>query len=75
MICSYHSAYDECKNFKFNSKQDNALWGVTTENKLVVIDSKTFNAQQATSGRVNFRFRVIDKEIHTSKEAMKYVDI
>jgi len=75
MVCSYHSVNRECKDFRFNSKQDNMLWAVTSNNKLAIVDIRSFKAQQSTTGTVQFRFKVIDKEFKSSDEVKTYLEI
>ena len=75
MVCSYHSVNRECKEFKFNSKQDNMLWAVTSDNKLAIVDVANFKAQQNTTGTVKFRFKVVDKNFKSSDEVKKYLEI
>jgi hypothetical protein len=75
MVCSYHSVDKQCKDFKFNTAQDNMLWGVTADNKLAVINVNSFKSQQAKSGEVHFRFQIIDKDFKNSEEVKKYLEI
>ena len=75
MVCSYHSVNRECKHFKFNSTQDNVLWAVTSDNKLAIIDVTSFKAQQSKTGKVAFKFKVIDKEFKSCDEVKKYLEI
>ena len=65
----------ECKHFRFSPKGNEMLWGVTDDNKLAIIDAKSFKSQQATTGNVKFRFKVIDKDFKSSEEVKKYLEI
>jgi hypothetical protein len=65
----------ECKHFRFSPKGEEMIWGVTTHNKLAIIDAKSFKAQQATEGKVQFRFKVIDKDFKSCDEVKKYLEI
>ena len=65
----------ECKHFRFSPKGNEMLWGVTDDNKLAIIDAKSFKSQQATIGKVQFRFKVIDKDFKSSDEVKKYLEI
>lgn len=75
MVCSYHSVNSECRDFKFNSAKENMMWGVTTDDKLAIVDIKSFKEQQATSGKVKFKFKVIDVKFKSADEARKYLEI
>lgn len=75
MVCSYHSVNKECKDFKFNPTQDNMLWGVTSDNKLALIDVNSFRSQQGKTGTVRFKFKIIDKDFKTPDEVKKYLEI
>jgi hypothetical protein len=48
---------------------------VTADDKLAIVDIKSFKEQQATSGKVKFRFKVIDVKFKTVDEAKKYLEI
>jgi hypothetical protein len=75
IVFPYNVQKGECKDFKFNAQKDNTLWAVTAENKLAIVDINSFKAQQGRSGKVQFKFKIIDQELKTSDEVRKYLEI
>ena len=74
-VFPYQVANGECHHFKFDSRCNNILWAVTTDNKLAIVDVNSFKAQQGRYGKVQFRFKVIDKNFKSSDEVKKYLEI
>jgi hypothetical protein len=75
IVFPYTVQKGECTNFKFNAQKDNTLWAVTADNKLAIVDINSFKAQQGRSGKIQFKFKIIDKELKTSDEVKKYLEI
>lgn len=75
IVFPYNVQKGECTNFRFNAQKDNTLWAVTAENKLAIVDIESFKAQQGRSGKIQFKFKIIDKELKTSDEVKKYLEI
>ena len=65
----------ECAHFKFSPKGNEMIWAVTADDKLAIVDIKSFKAQQATTGKVKFKFKVIDVKFKTVDEAKKYLNV
>lgn len=75
-VFPYGAAKGECSGFKFNPSKDNVLWAMTMDNKLAVVDTRSFKEQQsAQKGTVKFRFKLIDKDFKTADEVKKYLEI
>jgi hypothetical protein len=74
-VFPYEAVNGECRHFKFSPSGTNMIWAVTTENKLAVVDAESFKAQQSKTGKVQFRFKVIDKDFKSSDEVKKYLEI
>jgi hypothetical protein len=51
------------------------LWAVTTDNKLAIVDVKSFKEQQAVTDKIQFRFKIIDKDFKSAEEVKKYLEI
>ena len=74
-VFPYQTDNGECSQFKFNPSKDNMIWAVTSDNKLAIVDVESFKAQQGRSGKVQFKFKVIDKEFKSTDDVKKYLEI
>ena len=74
-VFPYYPNSGECKDFKYNGSKDNMLWAVTDDNKLAVVDIKSFKAQASAGGKVRFKFKVVNEEFKSSADVKKYLEI
>ena len=75
IVYPFYGANGECTNFKFDKSKSNVLWAVTKDNRLVVVDINTFKACQVNGNKMEFKFKMADKEFKNSDEVKKYLDI
>jgi len=71
-IFPYTAESGQCKNFRFNGSKENMIWAMTDDNKLAIVDAKSFKEQKANR---TFKFKLVDEEFKTSDEVKKYLDI
>ena len=74
-VFPYYPNSGECKGFKYNGSKENMLWAVTDDNKLAIVDAKSFKAQANGIGNIQLKFKVVDQEFKSSEEVKKYLEI
>jgi hypothetical protein len=75
IIFPYQPVNGVCRQFDFNATRNNMLWAITEDGKLAVVDKENFRAQLNETGKIQFRFKVIDKDFKSSDEVKKYLEI
>jgi hypothetical protein len=75
IVYPFYGGNGACNDFKFDSSKNNALWAVTKNNRLVVVDMNTFKSCQVKDRKIEFKFKMADKELSNAEEVKKYLEI
>jgi hypothetical protein len=59
----------------FNPSKENFIWAITNEKKMCVISADRFKEAAKSSGTVDFKLEVIDRQFSSSDEVKQYLKI
>lgn len=70
------SYYPEGLNrFRFDPKQTNLVWAVTTDQRVCVVNAEEFKAATADIAKGHFKAEVVERKFSSSEEVKEYLNI
>ena len=73
LMFSYYP--DGLIRFRFDPKQTNLVWAVTTDQRVCVVNAEEFKAATADIAKGHFKAEVVERKFSSSEEVKEYLNI
>ncbi|MFN8298599.1 MAG: hypothetical protein U0T75_05785 [Chitinophagales bacterium] len=73
LMFSYYP--DGLSRFRFDPKQTNLVWAVTTDQRVCIVNAEEFKAATEDKAKGNFKAEVVERKFSSSEEVKEYLNI